>query len=456
MMYDNRLKFAGFIALLGACATAANPEPQVTTPSPAAVEGTTPATVPVTTPAVPVSPVIQNQVFSIPPFETSGHVELDAWREDFAQRAMQAGRNPMIVYDVLADAKPLEAFLPSSPDNGSSGVSAQAEFAKPIWDYISTAVSASNIDTGGTRLAEEGALFAQIEDRFGVDAEVVAAIWGMETSFGGYIGTFDGPETLINMATEGRRRALAEAELLATMQIIEQGMVTREQLIAGWAGAMGQTQFMPSTYLEHAVDFSGGNQPDVWTSRADALGSAANYMSALGYRNNLPWGVEVRLPEDFDLTYSDGRKLSVLQWETLGLMTGSDEGIGVEPAEQARLWLPADASGPKYLLFDNFDIFLEYNRSMSYAFAVGLLSDGIAGRPGPEAPWPRHIQKVSVANLSQLQTGLNALGYEAGEPDGIMGSRTRRALQRFQSDTGLVADGYPTPDLVAAVRDASG
>ena len=447
MLCNTGVKFASLIALLGACATGASTEPQLTEQAPAVIP---------TAPANPAVPVVPTRIFSIPPFESSGHAELDAWRIDFAQRAMEAGRNPMVVYDVLADAKPLEAYLPSNPNEGSTSIASQAEFAKPVWEYLATAVSASNIDTGATRAAEEAALFSQIEERFGVDGEVVAAIWGMETSFGGYIGNFDGPETLVNMAAEGRRRALAEAELLATMQLIERGLVTREQLIAGWAGAMGQTQFMPSTFLAYGIDFSGGTQPDLWTSRADALGSAANYMSQLGYRQNMPWGVEVDLPEDFDLIYSDGRTLSALQWRSLGVQSQDGTPLGVDDAEQARLWLPSDASGPKYLLFSNFDIFLSYNRSLSYAFAVGLLADGIAGRDGPQTPWPTHLEKVSVGEMTALQTALNALGYEAGAPDGIMGSRTRRALQRFQSETGRVSDGYPTPDLVTAAIQAAG
>ncbi len=447
MLCNTGVKFASLIVLLGACATGASPEPQLTEQIPATIANA---------PARPVTPALPTETFSLPPFESSGHDELDAWRNDFAMRAIEAGRNPMVVYEVLRDAKPLEAYLPSTPDNGSSDVSSQAEFAKPVWEYLATAVSPANIDTGATRKAEETRLFGEIEERFGVDGEVVAAIWGMETSFGGYIGTFDGPETLINMATEGRRRKLAETELLATMELIEQGRVRRDQLIAGWAGAMGQTQFMPTTFKAYAIDFSGGNQPDLWTSRADALGSAANYISQSGYQHNLPWGVEVTLPEDFELIYSDGRTLPLLQWRALGVRGFDGGDLLLDDAQMARLWLPADASGPKYLLTSNFDTFLEYNRSLSYAFAVGLLADGIAGRPGPQAPWPTHLARVSVADMTALQSGLNALGFEAGTADGIMGSRTRRALQRFQSERGLVADGYPTPELVAQVIAAAG
>ncbi len=447
MLCNTGVKFASLVVLLGACATGASPEPQLTEQIPAVIPSA---------PARPAAPTVPTRTFSIPPFETSGHEALDAWRNDFAVRAMDAGRNPMVVYDVLRDAKPLEAYLPSARENGSSDVASQAEFAKPIWEYLATAVSPANIDTGATRKAEEAALFAEIEERFGVHGEVVAAIWGMETSFGGYIGNFDGPETLINMATEGRRRALAETELLATMELIEQGRVRRDQLVAGWAGAMGQTQFMPTTFQQYAIDFSGGNQPDLWTSRADALGSAANYIGQSGYRSDLPWGVEVTLPEGFDLIYSDGRELSLLQWRALGLQAFGGGDLPIKDTEQARLWLPADASGPKYLLTRNFDTFLEYNRSLSYAFAVGLLADGIAGRAGPQAPWPTHLARVSVADMTALQTGLNALGFDAGRADGIMGSRTRRALQRFQSERGLVADGYPTPELVGQVVAAAG
>ena len=393
---------------------------------------------------------------SIPPFESSGHAGIDAWRDDFSKRAIRAGRNPAIVYEVLRDVGPLEAYLPKNPKPKpkQSDVSEQAEFSKPIWDYLRTAASDNRKSNGAAEVGSDAALFAQIEAAYGVDKTVVAAIWGMETNFGSHIGSFDGPETLVNMAVEGRRVGLAESELLATMQILERGLATREQLVAGWAGAMGQTQFMPSTYLAHAVDFTGDGKRDVWSSRADALASAANYLNELGYVSDEPWGIEVAAPSGFDFGMSDGTRRQASDWTQLGLTPirgGSLSELSGGAERQARLWLPAGATGPKYLLYRNFDIFLKYNRSNSYALGVGTLADGIGGQNGPVAPWPISLPILSKAQVKQMQAGLNTLGFDAGPVDGVVGNGTRAALLAFQRANGLLADGYPTPDALSAV-----
>ncbi len=441
----NKLEFqvrctslAIIIGLIGACA--ATPYPEATPQTP---DGQFSA------PTVP----------SIPPFESSGHDAIDTWRNDFAKRAIREGRNPAIVYDVLRDAKPLEAYLPKNPDEKTSDVSDQAEFSKPIWDYLRTAASENRKTNGAGEVDDERALFEQIEAAYGVDKHVVAAIWGMETNFGGHIGNFDGPETLVNMAAEGRRVRLAESELLATMKILEQGLATREQLIAGWAGAMGQTQFMPSTYLAHAVDFTGDGKRDVWSSKADALASAANYLSSLGYVPDEPWGIEIIVPGGFDFGLSDGTRRDVSDWVNRGatpIRGGDLSELAGGPNRQARLWLPAGATGPKFLLFSNFDIFLRYNRSNSYALGVGMLADGISGQHGPVAPWPTGLAILSKAEVKQMQAGLNKLGYSAGPVDGVVGNGTRAALLGFQKAQGGVADGYPTPGALAAVLAAAG
>jgi len=397
---------------------------------------------------------------SIPPFATSGHAAFDVWRDDFSGRAMKQGRNPAIVYDVLRDLEPLEIYLPKNPNvdiAGKTAVSDQAEFSKQVWDYLRTAVSETRKATGGEEVSGDTELFESIEAEYGVDKTVIAAIWGMETNFGSFIGNFDGPETLANMAVEGRRRGLAERELLATMQIIEQDIATREQLVAGWAGAMGQTQFMPSTYLAYGVDFSGDGNRDVWNTRADALASAANYLSESGYVSDEPWGIEVLAGDGFDYGLADGSKRGAQVWQDLGIspIRGGDlNTLSGGPERQARLWLPAGATGPKYLLYKNFDVFLTYNRSNSYALAVGLLADGIGGQDGPLTPWPVGLGVLSKAEVKQLQAGLNALGFEAGAVDGAAGNGTRGALQRFQKSRGLLADGHPSPAALADVLAA--
>jgi len=398
-------------------------------------------------------------VASLPSFASSGHARMDAWRDEFAARAMREGHAPEIVYDVLRDIEPLETYLPKNPrpKGNQSAVSEQAEFAKPVWDYLRTAVSDTRKVRGASEIGEDRATFDAIEAAYGVDQNVVAAIWGMETNFGGNIGNFDGPETLANMAVEGRRIGLAEKELLSTMTLIGQGLATREQLISGWAGAMGHTQFMPSTLLAYGVDFSGDGNRDVWATRADALASAANYLKASGYVSDEPWGLEVNVPASFDYGLSDGGKLSAQAWSELGVQpirggAISDLAGGVE--RRARLWLPAGASGPKYLLFKNFDVFLTYNRSNSYAFSVGLLADAIGGQDGPVAAWPIGLAVLSKAEVKDMQAGLNALGFDAGAVDGVVGNGTRRALRSFQKANGLLADGYPTVEALGYVRAA--
>ncbi len=348
--------------------------------------------------------------------------------------------------------RPLDIYLAPKPE---SAVSAQAEFAKPIWEYLRTAVSADRRQTGRERVAGDPTLFEGLEARFGVDRNVLAAIWGMETNFGGYIGDFDAAETLPKMAAEGRRRAFAESELLALMLVLERGEIRRDELTAGWAGAMGQTQFMPSTFLNYAVDWTGDGRKDVWRSEADALASAANYLAQSGYRPGEPWGVEATVPLGFDYGLADGSKRRLAEWRAAGVTAPGGGDLGLDLNAEAELWLPAGADGPKFLLLTNFNVFKAYNRADSYALAVGLLSDAIGGRSALSTPWPTDVQLLSVAQIKSLQSNLNALGFDAGPVDGIAGRGTRGALRRFQKANGLLADGFPSARALATVEAAA-
>ncbi len=392
------------------------------------------------------------------PFATSGLARFDEWREDFASRARASGRDPAIVHALLEGLEPLESWLGDASEAVSTarvGISDQAEFAKPIWEYLRTAVSPSRKTTGAANIAQDEALFASIESRYGVDAEAIAAIWGMETNFGTFPLQFDAAEALANMAVEGRRQSYAEGELIALMKMLERGDATRSDLLAGWAGAMGQTQFMPSTYLTYAVDLDGDGKKDVWNNKGDALASAANYLSVSGYRKDQPWGIEVTVHESFDFSLADGQDRRLSTWVQAGLRPMNSETFETGGAEYAELWLPAGATGPKYLLFGNFDVFKTYNRADSYALAVGLLTDAIAGKPGPVTPWPAQLKRLSVAEIKSMQASLNTLGFDAGPVDGVAGRGTRRALQRFQVSRGYVADGYPTEDMLSHVTRAA-
>lgn len=431
-----RSKWMGIAMVCGALASCAA-GPQAPSPKPP-VTGT-PAPAPETGPIA---------------YKSSGHAAMDAWRNDFSARALAEGHDRALVKSLLEDIRPLTLWLGPTETvvETQTAPSDQAEFAKPIWDYLATPLGNTRITQGQQKLAATSATLQAIETRYGVDRQVLLAIWGMETNFGGFMGRDDAANALANMAVEGRRRSFAESELYALMKILKDGDARRGDLIAGWAGAMGQTQFMPSTYVAHAVDFDGDGRKDVWKSEADALASAANYLARSGYMKGQPWGIEVIAPAGFDFSLADGSERRMAVWREAGLSPIRGGVFDTGGADFAELWLPAGATGPKFLLFKNFNVFKTYNRADSYALAVGLSGDMIAGKGGPVAAWPTHLPPLSVADIRDLQTRLNALGYDAGVADGIAGRRTKTALQDFQKARGFLADGYPTQEMLAAVR----
>ena len=384
-------------------------------------------------------------------YKSSGNKAMDDWRVDFSNRALAAGHDRAVVQSFLENIKPLDLYLGSDFTTAAVGIGDQAEFAKPIWDYLKVPLGNSRVSNGAAHLTNERDLFAAIEAKYGVDAEYVAAIWGMESSFGAVIGNFDGPNTLANMAVEGRRKSFAESELLTLMKIVERGDAHRSDLISGWAGAMGQTQFMPSTYFTYAQDFDGDGEKDIWKNEGDALASAANYLKQSGYSPGQPWGIEVLVPGGFDFSLADGNERRMDTWRTMGISPIAGGEFQTGGADYAELWLPAGATGPKYLIFNNFKVFKKYNNADSYAFAVGMSGDAFTGRKVPVAAWPTDIQPLTVAEIKILQAGLNARGFDAGVVDGIPGRKTRTALQGFQKSQGVVADGYPTKDMLALV-----
>ncbi len=397
------------------------------------------------------------EIPGVPPAETgpisyitSGHKAMDDWRTDFSSRMQAAGHDRAIVKSLLTGISPMTIWL--GPDvKTQSSIESQAEFTKPIWDYLKVPTGPTRISTGQTKSAEFGPILSAIEAKHGVDDEALLAIWGMETSYGGFIGKDDAANALANMATEGRRRKFAEGEIIALAKMIARGEAKREDLVSGYAGAMGHTQFMPTTYLAYAQDFNGDGRKDVWKNEADALASAAHYLKASGYAKGQPWGLEVSLPQGFDYALSDGQERRLETWINAGVMPVMGGGFNTNGANFAELWLPAGAQGPKFLLFQNFKVFRTYNRADSYALAIGLSADLIAGRPGVQTAWPTHLTPLTVGDIKALQAGLNAKGFDAGTVDGIAGRRTKTALQGFQKSQGLMADGYPTTEMVALV-----
>lgn len=330
--------------------------------------------------------------------------------------------------------------------------SAQPEFTRMVWSYLDSAVSDARVQKGRAKIQENSALFARVSREYGVPAEILAAFWGVESDFGRDTGTFAVVDALTTLAFNGRRAAYFRSELLVALKILDSGDIAPERMTGSWAGAMGQTQFMPTIFQRYAVDEDGDGRRDIWTSMPDVLASTARFVRGNNWQPGERWGDEVRLPAGFPY---DQAELTVVkpvsEWRRMGvrLMNGAEPDGDATPAA---ILLLAGAEGPAFLVRENFRAIMRYNPSTSYALAVALLADRMAGRSGIIAPWPRHEQPLSKDERLELQQRLADMGYEPGNPDGIIGPSTRNAARRFQTAAGMVPDGFVTKALLERMR----
>src|SRR6056297_1200357 len=309
----------------------------------------------------------------------------------------------------------------------------QSEFTKQIWEYLDFAVSPSRVTNGRKMVRKYGRTLNRIEAHYGVDKEVVTAIWGMESAYGARRGDTPLIEALATLAYDGRRGRFFEKQLIAALKIVQAGDVAPELMTGSWAGAMGHTQFIPTSYLAYAVDFTGDGRRDIWSDDpTDALASAAAYLSNAGWRRGQPWGVEVRLPAGFAGPYGRGTRRSPQAWAAQGVRAA--DGRTVPDYGPASILAPAEGSGPAFMVFPNFSTILRYNNSESYAIGVGHLSDRLAGGGRLRTGFPPDRYGLSLDDRTDLQRGLNARGYEAGTADGVIGDRTRAAIAAYQND----------------------
>ncbi|MBA4111620.1 MAG: lytic murein transglycosylase [Leptothrix sp. (in: Bacteria)] len=324
---------------------------------------------------------------------------------------------------------------------------AQPEFTRTLWDYLDAVVSPQRVAMGQQKLQELRPETEAATTSHGVPGPILMAVWGIESNYGGNYGDVPVIDALATLGFEGRREAWARGELLAALKILKQGDIDRARMIGSWAGAMGQTQFMPSSYLAYAVDADGDGRRDIWGSMADVLASTANYLAKSGWRADEPWGLEVQLPAGFDPARADPAvQQSSAQWAAEGVKAMGD---APWPAlADASILLPAGARGPAFIVGRNYRTILRYNNSTSYALTVCLLAQRIGGGKGVQAAWPVDLRALTRAEMLALQTALNQRGFDSGTPDGQMGPATRKALRAFQRSVGLPEDGYPTADLL--------
>jgi membrane-bound lytic murein transglycosylase B len=376
-----------------------------------------------------------------------------AWLAGVRAEALRKGITEATLSAALSDIAPIPRVIELDRR--------QPEFTQTFWRYLDSAVSEARVRDGIARLRDNRETLSAVEGKYEVPGRILTAFWGLETNYGRNLGSYKVPTALATLAFDGRRSAFFRAELFDALTIIDRGHISPDKMVGSWAGAMGQTQFMPSTFLRHAVDETGDGRIDVWAQTTDALGSGANYLRNLGWNGQRGWGREVRLPRNFDLTLAslDGGASETIKplgaWAALGLTRTDGKPLPKQDLAAA-LILPAGVEGPAFLVYDNFRIILKWNRSIFYALAVGHLSDringggGLVGKRQTEEP-------LSRDQVIGLQSALKTFGHLDAEPDGTLGSATRRALRAYQLACRIPADGYAgqkAAQLLSAAREA--
>ncbi len=328
----------------------------------------------------------------------------------------------------------------------------QSEFTRQIWDYLDSAASPVRVKNGQAALRKHRRTLARIEQKYGVEKEVVAAVWGLESAYGERRGQIPLIEALATLSFDGRRGKFFESQLIAALKIVQAGDVSPADMKGSWAGAMGHTQFIPTSYLAYAVDFTGDGNRDIWSDDpSDALASTAAYLKRFGWTKGQPWGVEVRLPRGFNHSTASRKNMkSPAQWAAQGVV-GLD-GKPVPNYGKASILLPAGAEGAAFMIFDNFAVIERYNKADAYVIGVGHLSDRLKGGPEIQASWPRGYKPLSFDQKMEMQQRLQRKGFGIEKIDGIIGPNTVEAIRSFQKSVGATPDGFPSQELLVMLK----
>jgi membrane-bound lytic murein transglycosylase B len=400
-----------------------------------------PQAAPVASPVVPVRPPA---TVSPAPVDAS----FSAWLEGVRAEARRKGVSAETVAAALADVAPNPKVIEQDQR--------QAEFTRSFRRYLDGAITETRVAKGRALMEKHGALLAKLEKTYGVPARFLVAFWGMESDFGGDIGSYPVVGALATLAFDGRRETLFRDELFKALAILDGGHIALGKMKGSWAGAMGQTQFLPSTFLKFAVDEDGDGHKDIWNNVPDSLGSTANYVKSLGWDGERTWGREVTLPATFDANLAsldiDAKETikPLKEWAAAGVRR-TDGGPLPNVDIAAALILPDGIKGPAFLVYDDYRVILKYNRSSSYAIAVGHLADRLIGAGTLSAP-RRPDESIKRDDVLQLQRDLAALGFFKEAPTGFLGAVTRQSVRGFQRANGLTPDGYADARLIAAVR----
>ena len=377
---------------------------------------------------------------STPRLQKAANPDFDRWVLAFRGRAASRG----ISQSTLDAAFRGAGYLPGVVERDRN----QTEFSRTLEDYLAIAASDERVSKGRANYARYGATLRAIEARFGVEGHVVCAIWGLESYYGERRGDTEVISALATLAYDGRRGAFFESQLIAALKIIQSGDIPPARMTGSWAGAMGHTQFIPTSYLAYAVDFDGDGRRDIWSDDpTDALASAGSYLSRSGWRRGQPWGVEVRLPEGFNTGLAGrGTRRGVADWSALGVRAA--DGGPVPDHGAASLLAPAGAGGPAFLVFQNFNVILRYNNAENYAIGIGHLSDRIRGAGPIRGTFGPDSRGMTIDDRKRLQQRLTAAGYDTGGSDGVIGPKTQDAIRAYQRSQGLSETGEPSLELL--------
>lgn len=366
------------------------------------------------------------------------------WKKAFIVKALQKGYDKTLVAQTIGRAK----VNPKAIHKDRK----QPEYSRPLWDYLAKAASDERILNGKKQLAANPTLLSAVESRYLVDKHILTAIWGLESNYGTNLGDDDMIDSLATLAADGRRKAFAENQLLAILELLKRAQVRKNQLKGSWAGAMGMTQFIPTTFRDYAVDYNNDGNIDLWKNKGDALGSAANYLARHGWRTGEPVLAEVALPKGFDLALANNVNRTISEWAALGVVPKNGKNWSKQAQFlQAELLIPAGIKGPIFLKFKNFDVIKKYNNSTAYALGITALAHGFQDQKFILAKWPKNDVPLTRTQRIQLQKALTRQGFDTGGADGILGPKTRKAIRAWQKANQLPVDGYVNIDLFGRI-----